>query len=398
MTIRFVVFISFLFTAIIMGLLPACKVKKKGEVKFIPLARQLDDLISDVPSYYKEIIIIGRVHQKELHINYEGMRDDSEFTRLSRLVEDALRLWLSALSAEKNIVDTFKHTNNKEDVNNLDYDLTISMDCPPKRGTSAHYTLGDREICMANSNKMLEFRYLAHEIGHAFGLGDTYYYKIKPQSIMCCAVSVLGGYEASDGNFPLPLDDADGIRYIYSKVFKEKTDLCPDYYTYEESNMSCLPTITALVRSGVFHKVIRGSFARNFEEVDEDGNTPLHHAAMLIQAHGDFTYRYLLNFIKRRRYRMQINKNYKEYLKAINKNGKTPLDIYQRLKADVNRDGEINILDLVMVSQQVGKSFIFDVSCYDNKDCLAIINAEISGDTIVDKKDLAIVSKFINRQ
>ena len=410
---------------VIIGLLTACEWRKAGKENFIPLVRQYD---LDSESSYSENLIIGRVQKEELHINYEGVTVQ-EFKNLSRAVEGGLKVWLSALSAEENVVDIFKHTMNEHDVSNSIYDLTISKDCGLSYSYRAHYSLSFREVCMRRTNS---FAVLLHELGHAFGLGDTYIPRAEhrgfkysksddndsdnvgkqPKSIMCCAESIDIGHWSRTGLFwathrALPMDDADGIRYVYSQAFKGETRACPDYYTYEENTEGCLPTSIAIIRSGDVApkggggKVLAdNNYKFDTEEVDEQGNTTLHHAAMIIKNHSDLTY-YKVSEIIKDRHGKGRGESLADYLQKHNQAGETPLDIYQYLKSDVNRDGEINDLDLELISPQMGKSFNSS-NCYPYKrywdlseECFAVIAADVSGDDKVDANDLEVARGFM---
>ena len=406
----------------------ACE-QEAGDTKFVPLERAyyVGYEISD--HFYNESLIIGRVHKEEWRICYVGLSDARKFKKLSSYGEEALRLWLSALSAEENIVDQFKHIDvvNDNSHSYSDCDLTISKAC--KSLYAAHYNASRREVCVSNRD---DFRTIVHEIGHAFGLGDTYiprkgswfdynrYNKSEdnnsytvgkqPSSIMCCVDSVLRKYLFSHDykvidRDPLPTDDADGIRYLYDKTHRGETSACPDFYIYEENTRGCLPTTIALIRGNYFGIPIYNRVKQyNLQEVDKEGNTTLHHAAMIIRNHGDISFHIVLELLQNLHEDVEITDSADNYKRKANKDGKTPIEIYQYLKSDVNRDGKINILDLVLISKQNGKSLLYDdgssiIHPFDRGAELYrdIVAADVSGDGIVDENDLKVASFFFGK-
>ena len=243
---------------------------------------------------------------------------------------------------------------------------------------------------------------LTHELGHAFGLADTYTYERHD------ILQTQGGLQWTSGNQPAsvmamgsgfhrtkPLaigeDDKRGIVWLYKYVYEDlATDDCffADYVSevyavYAMSEISgCIPKYPLIFETkhnppGHALQLLKDDPTIDINTQDESGMTALHYAVMYEK---EEVVKALLD-----------HPDIKPSLK--NKQGKTPLDIALATnntaiiemfpeppprKEDVNRDGVVNILDLVAVASKFGE-----------KDAG---NADVNGDGVVDIRDLVLVA------
>ena len=231
--------------------------------------------------------------------------------------------------------------------------------------------------------------YLVHELGHAFGLADTY----KRPGFM----RSRGGLHQTSGNQPSSVmamaagseeivseDDKRGIVWLY-KYFYE--DLASDDcffadYVFEEEPRGCIAKHPLIFETKHNHphyalELLEQDPTIDVNAQDVGGMTALHYAVMYEKE----------EVVKA----LLAHEDIKPALK--NKQGETPLAIAlatdnsaiiemfpepPRRKEDVNGDGEVNILDLVAVAAKFGE-----------KDAG---NADVNADGTVDIRDLVLVA------
>ena len=260
---------------------------------------------------------------------------------------------------------------------------------------------------------------LVHEIGHAFGLTDTYLGAeiigdplistgglkktagTQPPSIMSSHLFVAVG-----GMTKLGEDDKRAIIWLYKYFFDGLPDDCflpdgsrsflpqqcnynflaiddcffPDY-VFEEEPRGCVPKYPLIfeVKHGEYVlRLLEEDPHIDVNAQDDADMTALHYAVMYEKEEVVKT--------------LLAHQDIKPLLK--DKQGRTPLDIAlaaehtaiikmfpaiepPRRKEDVNGDGVVNVLDLVAVAAKFGQE---DVG-----------NADINGDGTVDIRDLVLV-------
>ncbi|MCG9130741.1 ankyrin repeat domain-containing protein [Candidatus Poribacteria bacterium] len=239
---------------------------------FKPIDRQIPDFntILDVN------ILMHRVHDAHWKINY-GFSEEcnheyhanpsSELVELEKAMELALQTWLQPLreiETKRPIVDSFSFKRTQletwEELTTEGVDLVdIQFDCSPVGSFSYASLKKDRRAAVVirlgrvriiqHTTLMWE---LVHEMGHAFGLADTYdrvrggTLGMQPVSLMACSLDYLDGVRAPTrlnrdtiaafSRKCLTEDDTKGILWLY-RVFYENqsiTDCSFSDYTFEE--------------------------------------------------------------------------------------------------------------------------------------------------------------------
>ena len=370
---------------------------------FIALSLQLEGLK----------ILITRVHEPEWKIAYRyGVdckpEDRQNDEALKEAISASLRAWLEPLkelNPDLPIVDKFVYElqpdydpNQPRGEDNLEgwrsVDLRVAFVCTLGTSRVLVGRLYPPSLLIWEGTEItpLLLYSLIHELGHAFGLADTYQYPGFMRS--------RGGLDRTAGNQPAsvmavrnfhsakPLaigeDDKRGIVWLY-KYFYE--DLASDDcffadYVFEEEPRGCIPKYPLIFETKHNHPFYARQLLKDDPTVDVNaqdvgGMTALHYAVM---SEKDEVVKALL-----------AHEDIKPSLK--NKQGETPLDIALATnnsaiiemfpdppsrKEDVNRDGVVNILDLVAVASKFGE-----------KDAG---NADVNGDGAVDIRDLVLVA------
>ncbi len=355
-------------------------------------------------------ILITKVHEPEWKIAYRyGVdckpEDRQNDEALKAAISSSLRTWLKPLkelNPDRPIVDKFVYElqpdydpdTPKELEERRKVDLRVAFTCPqgihPRSGVLIG-RLYPPDVRIRRGTKVtINMSYsLIHELGHAFGLADTYQ---RPGFMRS-----RGGLDRTAGNQPASAmamahntpttineDDKRGIVWLY-KYFYE--DLASDDcffadYVMEEEPRGCIPKYPLIFETKhnlpMFAlELIKQDPTINVNAQDVGGMTALHYAVMYEKA----------EVVKA----LLTHEDIKPSLK--NKEGETPLDIALATdnsaiiemfpdppprKEDVNRDGEVNILDLVAVASKFGE-----------KDAG---NADVNGDGVVDIRDLVLVA------
>ena len=375
-------------------------------------------------------ILIKKIHQPQWKIGYRYGADCQPADRqngkaLTEAISTSLRTWLQPLKElqpTRPIVDSFVYGLlsdfhlNPNGPDNLDelqgFDLGVTFECPQKPS----HPLGSARI--GGSIPRVFVRYgteinynvlytLAHELGHAIGLADSYAREgfmrsrggllwtagKQPAAVMAGLSNVDSNFDPSspfDGSLPFPIgeDDKRGIIWIYKYFYENLAtgDCFFADYVFDKDIRSCTPKHPLIFETKHNHpfyalRVLADDPNIDVNAQDVGGMTALHYAVMYGKE----------EVVKA----LLAHNHIKPSLK--NKQGETPLDIAlvgnntaiikmfpdppphkQRKKEDVNGDGAVNILDLVAVAAKFGQ-----------KDAG---NADVNGDGAVDIRDLVLVA------
>ena len=257
--------------------------------------------------------LIRRVHKDQWVIGYwyadncrPRARNNGE--AIEEAITQALNAWLQPvrdLNTGKPVVNDFRYVPNlviKNDADLLFYDLLIEFYC---NFDKSHALVGPEEhkppllIIHQGTDVNPKFSFaLLHEIGHSFGLGDTYprlelemeelrvsrgglwgTIGHQPASIMCGLIRLIAPRSISQ-------DDANGIVWLY-KFYHENLPLedCifPDY-ELETSPDGCCPKSPLIFEikhnnsESFALRVINEDRNTDVNATDEDGLTALHYA------------------------------------------------------------------------------------------------------------------------
>ena len=372
-------------------------------------------------------ILAWKVHKKHWDISYRYGDDCSADQKrnpkeLEQAITKALQMWLEPLRSltKRPIVNDFRYHPNAD---LADVDVRITFQCKLSSSYALLDSMKNPDVVLREGTEASRvMNSLVHELGHAFGLADTYLgaqifggdsfpstgglkgtVGTQPPSIMSSHLNVRGGMTK------LGEDDKRGIIWLYKYFFDGLGDDCflPDGsrryfppqcgyntievddcffsdYVFEEDPRGCVPKYPLIFE--IKHGQVRYAL-RLLEEdpqidvnaQDDAGMTALHYAVMYEKE----------EVIKA----LLAHKDIKPALK--DKQGRTPLDIARaaghtaiirmfpaieppRRKEDVNGDGVVNILDLVAVSAKFGQKNAG--------------NADVNGDGTVDIRDLVLVA------
>ena len=387
----------------------ACIVRNKtSQDKFIALSFGL---------HLEELkILITKVHEPQWKIGYRYGIDCKPAEKqngkaLTEAISSSLRTWLKPLKelqTARPIVDKFVYerwqdydppnmvVTNEERETVLASDLRAIFFCTRTRSNAQIGNVAPPRLMMRDSTEITTMLLSAiiHELGHAFGLADTYTY--GRDDIM----QSRGGLQWTSGNQPASVmayydgqqidiseDDRRGIVWLYKYFYEDlASDDCffPDY-VMEEEPRGCIakhPLIFETKHNLPRHalELLKDDPTIDVNAQDVGGMTALHYAAMYEK---EKVVKALLE-----------HKDIKPFLKS--KEGQTPLDIALATnnteiinmfpeppprKEDVNRDGEVNILDLIAVAQKFGQKNAG--------------NADVDGDGVVSISDLVIVASAL---
>ena len=257
-------------------------------------------------------------------------------------ISEALGVWLGSLADKANIVNTFNYvwlTSYElspplisghaiyllRDSDNFDLNLVIRCEVGRsfafRRGgqVSLINLFKDRYRPATNAGITGLRRYskaiLLHELGHAFGLGDTYVDQRnvfrygrsdggsryttgkQPLAIMNVIYLVSAAYR---NQYKLAEDDIAGIRWLYRYYLDKNLSVtnCLGDFVYEDKTKGCRPRYPLIfaVKQGNLATVtslLRDDRSINHGQKDSLGNTALHHAAKRVQGHGAALYFFL---------------------------------------------------------------------------------------------------------
>ncbi len=255
-------------------------------------------------------LLIGKVHESHWDIIY-GYGDEcsdekkAEFKEFEKMMTTALQMWLQPLreiNTDTPIVSDFRyHLRDKtvtfEEMEKAD--LSIKDFCEVGRsGIGFDDRLPPRIVIrrgMLLDDVLMSA--LIHEIGHAFGLGDTYIGRsdLVPSASKGGLINLIGTQPASImgmhvhryiPNF-LTEDDKNGIVWIY-KAFHEELDPEDCFFTnykYEETPDGCVPKSPLIFEIRQGHEkftldILRDDVNIDINAQDGIGYTALHYGVM----------------------------------------------------------------------------------------------------------------------
>lgn len=360
---------------------------------------------------------------------------------------------MHALADKGDIVDKFVHG----DYNDFSFDphifdLQVSGNCDSSSVSSsapAYYNRNNRRVCLISTDN---FGTILHELGHAFGLADTYVppleYNVsrhresdggsdrtvgmQPVSVMCCSNLYIGEVQIDELGRPysrvqLSADDIAGIRHAYDHWVKSNSNrdderrICPEDHAYEGNTEGCLPLglstpfIDAIKAGDSLSEFIKFSGETDSkiyvyaQEVDSEGNTPLHHLTMRANTHADSRslyhhYYHKLSDLIRKAYRDgYLLEKLSHYKTKKNTRGHTPVDIFQLISIDVYENRIVDNTDVEIVKKHMGKDLYRKASpgglppaegeliSYDQRmsdTYREMARADVNDDGVIDAKDV----------
>ena len=256
-------------------------------------------------------LLIRKIDKQQWTIGYrysaECLPGDRQNGKaLEEAITTALRAWLQPLrelQPARPITDDFRYVL-QPDFNGdrfgdrpglIAVDTRITFECQKEQSRIWWNVVDPPDIYMRKGTKITPslISALTHELGHAFGLADTYLAAYRPRD----GFVSTGGLERTVGTQPPSLmaaltaaiteDDRNGMLWFY-KRFHENLDLedCffPDYM-FEASPRGCIPKYPLIFE-------VKHGHAKNVERIldedpkldvnaqDDGGLTALHHAVI----------------------------------------------------------------------------------------------------------------------
>ena len=250
--------------------------------------------------------MIDKVHKQHWNISYSYGDDCPAEQRnndeaLTEAITEVLQMWLEPLReySKKPIVADFRYL---LDADRDASDLTVIFHCDERRVSTADTSrvrppqVDLRKGTKVTRNFMATF---LHEMGHAFGLADTYITAAKwgdPLLDKGGLDSTKGTQPASlmsgntihrDGNPVLGQDDKNGVIWLYKVIYEGLSIVdCffPDY-KLENPPLGCIPKRPLIfeLKHGIEVRVLRmlkQDETLDLNARDADGMTALHHAVI----------------------------------------------------------------------------------------------------------------------
>ena len=257
--------------------------------------------------------LIRRVHKEQWTIGYVYMDNCPPAARKNgKAIEEAITMSLNAwlqpvrdLNTGKPVVDDFRYVNKLEIVKEdfKLYDLRIYFYCDIAKSHAS--VLADEAhppALLMHRGTVVDDGFVAsllHEIGHAFGLLDTYPRNIPGEEFQVSRgglgrtighqpASVMSGLHFSPpGEIQISQDDANGIVWLYRFYHEDLAleDCIFGDYELEKSPDGCRPKSPLIFEikhnfEGYAIRVIDEDANTNINAKDGDGLTALHYAVI----------------------------------------------------------------------------------------------------------------------
>ena len=371
-----------LFACILLISIIACPAEEEGsQTEFITAPQQ-----TDFNKRQEQKLLISKAHNHNLSIHYgfsdnrycNGQFNHTQEQQIKDSISKSLGVWLLPLTVKyTSIVNKYEYHHRRTTPSDDDQfynagqlfklilkekaitdeegrtrwsgrestDLIIIFYCQQGRSFASWKSNYSVEIHMYQGNEIkagvsnlnkYRLTTLHHEIGHAFGLGDTY---IEPEKERFWRYNAsTGGDTGTVGKHPLSVmnyhylvaldsvrklqlgaDDIAGINWLYNYYFAKNIGIsdCPEDYIYEGTTKGCAPRYPLIfaTKHNDYTAVTRmlEKDSTTINEQDELGNSALHYAAYAHVFHDSYIYHYLVH--------MGAN------IKLKNNNGKTAGDL-----------------------------------------------------------------------
>lgn len=359
----------------------ACK-KKTLQPKFVTIAQEASktgDMLTDN-------FLIKKVHDSGWKIFYgfednnhcNGVFVDDKLAALKGRVTESINVWLAPLRDKQGIIELANITLEEKETQSLlpsdgtdntglmggeirykatidsnDAHLSIVFLCEIGRSFAIVRHSKSEIHIFQYAHNYYKATTIHHEMGHAFGLGDTYvdnsairdslrrfnrstggdWGTVGMQPLAVMNMSYPGVGISSDGRLQLTPDDIAGIKWLYRYYIEKNVDICdcPYEYVYEEEIGGCRPQYPLIFAAkqginlwyGAFqghlpHMDGMDAFTTAIREQDNFGNTILHYYAANL-AHRERLYPRLYK---------ETLRNDKSALQIKNKLGKTAAEVY----------------------------------------------------------------------
>ena len=249
--------------------------------------------------------MVAKVHKRHWSIGYRyGDECPAEARNnnaaLTAAVTEAIQIWLQPLRdyAKRPLVDDFRYF---PGVDHRASDLAITFFCKPGRPEAIIRAKESPRIHMYKSTQVdiMFMGALIHEMGHAFGLADTY---LEGRDIGNPALD-KGGLDRTKGTQPnsmmsgspvdikndryLGHDDKAGIIWLYKRSHEglELRDCVFSDYVLEEEPLGCRPKYPLIFAIKHIHKALALGVLQEDENIDVNvqdaaGMTALHYAVL----------------------------------------------------------------------------------------------------------------------
>lgn len=248
--------------------------------------------------------MVNKVHAQHWNISYSYGDDcqpdeKNNDKALTEAITEVLQMWLQPLREYTNrpIVNDFRYV---LDADRDASDLTVIFHCNAGISTADVRTVKPPQIDSRDGTKVTRnfMEGFAHEMGHAFGLADTYIPGDKwgdPQldkggkdsTKGTQPSSAMSGFPRNKEGGMLGKDDKNGVIYLYKVVYEGLSirDCFFSDYVLEQNPLGCRPKYPLIFEikhvseiTAVF--VIREDENLDLNDRDADGMTALHHAVI----------------------------------------------------------------------------------------------------------------------